>query len=105
MSLPTIQPRPTRQIYTYGVVLLGLFLFAFLWFIMWAVFDPVRASITSIMSQYDVANSTYQSFELADTFMNNLWLYMLVLATFILLIWVFHYSQRRNVPMVYATNG
>lgn len=61
----------------------------------------MRAGILSHMTQYDTANSTYSTFELADTFMSNLWLYLLVIAIFGLLYWVFIYSQRKGQTVMY----
>jgi len=97
LSLPTIQPHPTRALYVTAVVLVCLFVMGFLWLIQYAVISPLRAGIVSSMSQYDVTNSTYQNFELADAFMLNLWTYFLVIVVLGLLYWVWHYSQRRAV--------
>lgn len=96
MSLPLIRPQPTRIIYVFGVLIVSLFIMGFLWFIMYAVITPIQASIATSMSPYDVANSTYANYELADTFMTNLWAYMLVFVVFILLYWVYLYSQRKG---------
>lgn len=100
MSFPLVRPRPFRVLYILSVVLVTLFVMAFIWFGLYAVMNPVRAGILSTMSQYDVENSTYQSFELADTFMSNLWTYILVIVVFALLYWVWVYSQRKGEVMV-----
>jgi len=68
----------------------------FLWAVLYGVFVPLQAGIASAMSPYDVANSSYQSYQLADTFMTNLWSYLLVFVVFILAYWVYIYSQRKG---------
>lgn len=99
MSLPTVKPFATRQLYIYGVIVVTLFVMAFVWFICFAVITPVRTGITAQMTQYNSTN-TYGNFELADTFMSNLWAYILVITVLGLLYWVYHYSQRKGTPMV-----
>jgi len=86
-----------RVLYVYAVVLVTLFVMAFLWLVLYAVVVPLQAGINSIMAQYDVANSSYQSYELANTFMTNLWAYLLVLVVLGLAYWIYIYSQRREV--------
>jgi len=83
------------------VIIVALFIMGFLFTIMYAVIVPLRAAISSTMNQYDVANSTYTNFTLADTFMNNLWAYFLVFVVLVLLYWVYLYSQRKGVQVVY----
>jgi hypothetical protein len=72
---------------------------AFIWFGLYAALSPLRTAIQGVMSQYNVNNSTYPSFELADTFMANLWTYLLMLFCFGLLFWVWIYSQRKGQVM------
>lgn len=84
------------QVYTYAVFIIGVFIFAFLWIVLWANVDPIGSSVDSHMTQYNVANSSYDAYTLASTFMSNLWLFLLVIAIGILLIWGFHYSQRKG---------
>lgn len=97
MSSPLVNPyRPFQILYQTAVVLVALFLMAFLWFGLYACITSVRAGIIGTMTQYDTANSTYPSFVLADTFMSNLWAYFLVIAVLGLLYWVFIYSQRKG---------
>ena len=102
MSLPFPYPKPARILYTFSVIIVALFVMGFLFTVLYAVIVPLRAAITSTMSQYDVANSTYTNFELADVFMNNLWVYLLVFVVLVLLYWVYHYSQRKGIPVVYS---
>lgn len=87
---------PIRVLFVYAVIMVALFLMAFIWLIGYAVIAPLRGAILQNMAQYDVANSSYQSFESADTFMNNLWIYLLVIVVFILLCWVYIYSQQKG---------
>lgn len=93
-------PNRTRILYTFAVVIVTLFVMAFIWFIMYAVVMPTRAAILTNMAQYDTANSTYSSFELADAFVNNLWAFFLVILVFGVLYWVYIYSQRKGEVMV-----
>lgn len=91
-------PRPFRILYQTSVVLVCLFIMAFLWFGLYTAIDAIRTGIMATMSQYDVAGSTYPNFVSADTFMSNLWTFFLVIVTFALLYWVYIYSQRKGVP-------
>jgi len=86
------------MLYVSAVVIVALFLMGFLWFGLYAVMEPLRAGIVNAMSQYDVENSTYPSFVLADAFVSNLWSFFLVIVVFILLYWVWIYSQRKGLP-------
>ena len=96
MSLPITQPPQTRILYVVSVIIVFLFVMGFLWLIMYAVVTPIQAGIAAAMTPYDVANSTYDSFELADTFLTNLWQYFLMIAAFGLAYWVWIYTQRRE---------
>ena len=99
VSLPLLPKfRPVRVLYVYGVIIVALFLMAFLWFILWAGIVNVRGAILSTMSQYDVVDTPYPSFELADTFLNNLCTYFLVIIVIVLLYWAIIYSQRKGSP-------
>ncbi len=94
----SVVPYPqTRILYVFGVALVFLFLFGFLWVVMYNVFVPLQTSVLSSMSQYDVANTSYAAFEVADVFLTNLWTYFLILGVLALLYWVWVYSQRKNV--------
>lgn len=101
MSLPTLKPQPTRTLYVSAVILVSLFVMAFLWFALYAAMSPIQSAIASTMSQYDVANSTHANYTLAETFMTNLWAYFLVIFVFGLLYWVWIYSQRKGAMMGY----
>jgi len=70
----------------------------FLWFALWAGVSAIRTAIATSMNQYDIANTTYSTYELADTFLNNMWAYFLVIFVFGILCYVFIYAQRKNVP-------
>jgi len=85
-----------NALFVYAVIIVALFLMAFIWLINYAVIAPLRAGILNGMTQYDVANTSYQSFEYADTFMFNFWGSFLVIAVFILLCWVYIYSQHKG---------
>ena len=97
-SEQNVQPRPYNILYTFAVILTALFILGFLWFALWSATSTIRGAIGSSMNQHDIANTTYQTYELADTFLNNLWTYMLVIIVFGLLAWVFIYSQRKGIP-------
>jgi len=89
MSFPIVGPRPHRVLYVYAVVLTALFIMGFLWFALWSGVTTIRSAIATSMNQYDVANTTYQTYELADTFVNNMWTYLLVIVVFGILAYVF----------------
>ena len=73
-----------------------LFLMAFLWFVLNVAIQSVRTGILASLVQYDVENSTYPNFVLADTFMSNIWTFFLVIVVMGLLYWVWIYSQRKG---------
>ena len=97
--LPPTQPRPFRALYISAVIIVSLFVMAFLWFGLYAVIQQVGTAVASSMTKYDVANSTYTNFTLANTFITNVWLYFLVILMFGLLYWVWIYSQRYHAEM------
>jgi len=103
VSLPLVQPPSTRVLYVFSVIIVSLFIMAFLWFIMYGPIVAIRTGVVAAMTPYDVENSTYDSFELADTFVTNLWLYFLVIFVIGLAYWVWIYTQRRDVPGAYYT--
>jgi len=92
MSLP--YPKPTNILYTVGVLIVGLFVLALIWFGIYSVYVPLSSAITTSLSPYDIANTTYQSYELADVFMDNVFTYILVIAGIGLLYWAFLHEQR-----------
>ena len=96
MNSPLFYPKPTRILYVYAVILVTLFVIGLLWLVLYSVVVPFQAAIGSSMSQYDVANSSYSAFELADTFMSNLWVYLLVLVVIGLSYWIYIYTQHRK---------
>ena len=99
MSYPLASPyRPFQVLYQTAVVLVTLFLMAFLWFGLYACINSIRTGIMVTMAQYDVENSTYPNFVLADTFMSNLWTFFLVIVVMALLYWTYIYSQRKGLP-------
>lgn len=87
-------------LYIYALILVGLFVMGFLWFITWASITNVRTAIN--ISQYQ-NDTTYQALQLADTFMNNFWTYFLVIFFFGLLYYVLIYAQRKGTPVVYES--
>lgn len=93
-----IRPQPTRILYVASVVIATLFIMGFLWFCLYACMSQIQSAVASSMSQYDVANTTYANFELADTFMTNLWSYLLVIVMLGLGYWVYIYSSRKGIP-------
>lgn len=86
---------PINAIYAWAVSLVFLFVMVFLWFICYAVIMPIRAGVTSNMVQFENMTS-YASWPLADLFMANVWIYFLVISSIAVLLWVFHYTQRKG---------
>jgi len=100
LSLPIFPPyRPFRVLYITSVVLVTLFIMAFLWFGLYAAINSVRTGVLATMDQYDVSNSTHPNFVLADTFMSNLWVFFLVIVVLGLLYWVYLTAQRKGEVM------
>lgn len=81
--------------YGWMVILVFLFIMVFLWAIAWSVIVPLRASSTIAMAQF-VNHTSYPSWALADNFMNSFWTYFLALSVFAILLWSYHYAQRRG---------
>lgn len=81
-----------------GVCFLGLFLFAFFWFVLYAGITQVGAAVTTMMQQYS-GSTSYTAFEYASTFMVNLWKYLLAIAVIGLLLWAMIYSQLKGEVM------
>ena len=81
-----------------GVCFLGLFLFAFFWFVLYAGISQVGAAVTTTMQQYS-GTTSYSAFEYASAFMVNLWKYLLAVAVIGLLLWAMIYSQRHGQMM------
>ena len=97
MSMPLVSPyHPFHVLYQTAVVLVALFLMAFLWFGLYAGINSIRTGIMATMTQYDTADSTYSNFALADTFMSNLWQFFLVIVVVGLIYWAFIYAQRKG---------
>lgn len=99
LSLPTLKPQPTWILYVTAVVLACLFIMGFLWFCLYAVFTQIQTAVASTMSQYDIANTTYTSYELADTFITNIWVYFLAIFLLGISYWVYIYSSRKGVSV------
>ena len=92
----TLKPMPrVNAVYVIGVCFLGLFLFAFLWFVFYAGITQVGSAVTTIMEQYSETPS-YPTFQYAASFMVNLWKYLLAIAVLGLLLWAIIYSQRKG---------
>jgi len=82
--------------YAWAVIIVFLFVTVFLWFITYAVITPLRASVTPLMTEFE-NHTAYANFALADTFMYNVFLFFLALSTIAVLLWSYHYAQRRGV--------
>jgi divalent metal cation (Fe/Co/Zn/Cd) transporter len=87
--------RPIRALYIIGVFFVGIFLLGFIWFVLYYAWYGIQGAIAQHMTSY-YTDSTYATFELAHQFMINLWQYMLVIVFFILLYWMYIYSQRKG---------
>ena len=92
-----ISPKPFRALYSLGVTITFLVLMAVLCFAFYAVISSISSAIGSSMNQYDLPNTSYQAYELANTFMLNLAEYLLALTVFGLFAWILVYSQRKKV--------
>lgn len=91
---------PVRVMYQVAVVLVGLFLMAFLWYALYSCINPLRLATVANMEQFENMTS-YPSYTLADTFMANLWLFFVAIAGVGLLYWSWIYGQRKNAESGY----
>jgi len=89
-------PKPFRALYVIAVSVTALVLFGVLWFGYVASMTAIDTAIGSSMNQYDLPNTSYQSWEYATIFMRNLADYLLVIMLFGLFIWVIVYQQRKR---------
>lgn len=98
--METLKPTPpTNAVYVIGVAIVGLFLFAFFWIVLYAGITQVGAAVTTMMQRYS-GNTTYTAFEYASSFIVNLWKYLLGVAVLGLLLWALIYSQRKGQVMI-----
>lgn len=96
-KLPMIRPHPTRIIYVFATVGVFLFVMAFIWFLFYAIIQPISATMTPVAdSFYNSSWSLDQPFTLATSFMDSFWQFLLMFAVFGLALWVYSYSQRRG---------
>lgn len=94
--------RKNRSGILYILVTIGLFLFiiGFVWFVAWAVIVPIDNAISPVAESFHNESwGLYEEFGYAQTFMTNFWLYLLALAFFGLVFFVYMYSQRRGQPL------
>jgi len=88
------------MLYVTAVVLLMVFLGGFLVFVCYSAIDQIRSSIATQMSDYSALDS-YPNYELANTFMVNLWKFMPVILLLGVGYWVYIYSQHKRAELVY----
>jgi type II secretory pathway component PulF len=91
---------PTRIMYQVAVVFVGLFVMGLLWYGLISCIIPLSTGISSNMEQFE-NSTTYSSYELANTFMLNLWLFLLVIVSIGLLYWSWLYGQRAHAERGY----
>ncbi len=86
-------------LYLYMVIILSLFACAFIWYVMGVCIQAVQeGTAASMASDKWVSNETYATFTLANTFVDNFWVYFLVLFVLGLLYYGYIFSQRKGVP-------
>jgi len=91
---------PVKIMYQVAVVFVGLFVMALLWYGLINCILPLSTGIATNMEQFENMTS-YPNFELANTFMLNLWLFLLVIVGIALLYWSWLYGQRAHVERGY----
>ena len=85
------------MIYIFATIIVFLFVVAVVWFVVWAIITPVSDAITPIATSYHNASwPLYDQLNYSLTFMTNFWQYLLALAFFGLVLWVYMYSQHRG---------
>ena len=96
-KLPLIKPQPTRIIYVFATIGVFLFVMAFIWFLFYAIMQPISAAISPIATSFHNDSwSLDQPLTLSLTFMDSFWEFLLMFAVFGLAYWVYSYSQRRG---------
>lgn len=86
-------------LYLYIVLIMALVACGFVWYVIACAVQAVQVGVGStISSDKWVSNSTYQTFDLANTFVNNFWTYFLVLLVLGLLYYGYIFSQRKGIP-------
>lgn len=91
---------PIQVIYVFATIGVFLFLMAFVWFMFYAIIQPISASLTPVAASFHNSSwSLDQPLSLATSFMDNFWQFLLFFAMFGLAYWVYMYSQRRGQPM------
>jgi hypothetical protein len=85
----------TGVMYVYAVFIISLLVLAFFWFAFYSAMLPIQTAISATMTPY-ANNSTSLTFDLANTFVMNVWVYFLAIAVIALVYWGITYSQRRG---------
>lgn len=85
---------PTRSIYAFGIVLLGICGLAFFWFILNVAFVPI-ADVGHQMMQDLGTNST--ATDNVEVFFGNVSIYILIFLLMVLGLWALVYTQRKGV--------
>jgi hypothetical protein len=81
--------------YVYAVLIISVFVLAFFWFAFYAAMLPIQTAIGGAMTPY-ANNSTSLAYDLANTFVVNVWVFFLAIAVIALAYWGITYSQRRG---------
>ena len=82
-------------LYIYAVLLVTLLVMGFFWFAFYSAYGPIRYAIVPSMAKYD-NDSTYNTFEYAETFVNSLFTFFLVIICLGLAYWVYNTSQQKG---------
>ena len=98
--MKSLRKNQSGIIYVFVTILVFLFLVGFIAFTAMAIMLPIGSAIGPVaISYHDSSWPLYNQLSFALTFMTNLWTYFLAVGFFILVLWVYSYSQHRGQPM------
>ena len=80
--------------YIICVVLIGVFILAFLWYPLAYTCNTVSTTVSEIMSTHS-SNAAYSLYQQTSLFMTTLWRALPALALISLLLWAVIYAQRK----------
>jgi len=85
---------PVRSLYAFGIVIIGITLLAFMWFILNVVFEPIQIIGLQMMSNLGTDSADTIA---VNSFFTNFATYVLIFCLIVLGFWAFVYTQRKGV--------
>jgi len=82
--------------YIIVVILIGLFIIAFIWYPLAVANTVLESTVSTYLSTYYSHLEAYSLFQMVDAFMTSFWRALPALALIGLLIWAVIYAQRKS---------